>query len=663
MPNVVQFKHRNYVSLVGTEDSIPLLDEYLDTELYYYLYNYVVKYYNINTRYFSLFRGGSRPLNDLGPVYLKEKYGFTETPLLLLQTYRTYFKSLREVNALALAFANATRSAIYDDEMRTVYYSFLDSIAHQNLFIASLCKYLIGTSADKYEAADFLFRCKHDYFVEVLLLLDTPKNAKELAMLLELLSPQIINFMEAKHDDVYLYENSCLFMFLFHKVVLSKEFKKEKPFVTRMNTIVQKLSTKHLTDKLISSIKNVLDWSETMLRYYNAMCRYVLGSKYYTNQNIYETAGIFADYLNIAIQNDYLDSELIQCVMCMQGTLENANNYSQAREKACHEYAEALDTSTPLRDAIKLYGFFSERTPELVPVLLEYGFFINNVDDYKSVVDEKYHQNCVRYLLSTETHKCATLTVEQCRELILTSNSTDEIVKCLLYEDYFSITDKLELLQKCKEPRYTLIALLSQDSYDNVNTLIKMLLEQDALSLQRKYFLFNNVGYSISGPNSLAADVIERSIRLDLDLLSDANKELVYEKAFYHCVEVDSNCYNVYAYSLFITLGKMQEDYQRLIDHFSSISDDTKALGKLIEVIAPQEVYKSWKENQVEESESLDEIISAYQQEMISLEEALPKLEAFSIDELQESVAVIEMIEDAIFDELTVSEKLRKVGG
>lgn len=371
---------RSRKGFICTEESdliIPMVNGFINQDLYQVCYNWIASYYKLPGRFFPLFRDGAIRLNPELAEQMKTHYKVDCTPPMLLRIFRTYFKDARDLRALALAYTNTLKNIKLTEEERNAFLFFLNETESEIKHIGYIARIKTASALEEtLKYVDLSLRVSRSNLIESLLALETAEDTILLGRLINIYEQDFTYMLSRPEQAVK--ENICVYMWFFEKILRCLQVYKslEGQDYTKALCRVCKMLTQRVVymENDFKRVRKLFDWSDDFIRYINLICLTHLRSTYFKynshvklSEYIENTARLFSVY---ARNQEWLEEAEIVFDL-----------YELGQEEVEHHdlmptFISHLDTTEPLEYFEEVYRICAKYPTELSQ-LVECGFLRN----------------------------------------------------------------------------------------------------------------------------------------------------------------------------------------------------------------------------------------------------------------------------------------------
>lgn len=500
MKKLLETSSKGFICTPETNLIIPMVNGFINQELYQACYNWVALYYKLPVRFFPLFKDGALKLSEDTARRMQTDYNVECSPAMLLKLYKTYFKEDKDVRALTLAYTDVLKYIKLSDELKDNFAEFLDNtedrLQHIN-YISRIQTESVIQKSLKY--IDLALRVNRKNMIETLLILETAKDPEMLGNLINLFQSDFEAMLSL--PEYAIKEDLCLYVWFFNKVLICESVYKKlsKCTYTRMLCRVCKKLTKTVvcSQNDFDAVRRVFNWSDDLIRYMNFVCMTHLRSRFYGShcavnlQDYVKSSAIL--FSNLARKENWLEEAEIVLDFFELG---------QARmeyKDLMKLFVEDLDTNEPLKFFEEVYHI-SSKYRNYTQKLIKCGFLRDaNCTCLPQMTEEEAtltFYNRLKYLSTEDVLKVTTQ--EEIIEVMSSGSITDELALSLFSHEYFKTDEMSEMIMSNRGIARTFKKALHAQDLTSIYSLVQSVLSKASFYfLKETLGLFNSTYFSL----------------------------------------------------------------------------------------------------------------------------------------------------------------------
>lgn len=636
---LVKFHGNCYCFSNDSELYIPVVDAFINQELYQDMYSWFAYQFNINVRFIPLFKYGTKPTNKLTILdAMKNKYGVDVGIEVFLKSYRTYFKEPRDLRAIAIALLRTGRNADLPDALLNDIKIFLESIASGTGHCSVMTKYVLEKDpTEKTYILDSALRCPRSNALESLLYIDLAKTPEELAAILGLLQNDI-DVLIQKPTPEQIIDNVSVYVWFIDKLLFLKDIDKKYQYARRLHTAAKKLTYKSMSSETLRDhVRNALDWEDDILYVLNLHCNYFLSKKHNLTSNIKPVEMIEV------IAHVYM---LSQTKYCYSGLDEMSLEFLKEVRIQCayntDAYKEFVRNLCPCKiaDPVTAYTALHDSLGEVITCYALQKGFISSVLDtpLNSMTDKEKH--------AVQIYKMEQA-IEQGGSSDEKTLSPEQCIKFLQGDDYIN-TNKLPRLLKGTKLEFSelLQMYLKDDNFNhNLTYAFRNCSRDDFLQDLFTYIVQNTTfqqrdeqlkwycvdyGYARTTPDKFN---IYGMFKPGSVWVTDEIRETILDDILSYAIAADLQHIDCILYQYYIQLGMVQDDADAILQRFcEQLGYKMADLGDLAKIIKSDDDYAVWSSEHLVGTEVTDS-------DTFSLGELLDFIDDYSYTCLDEDTA------------------------
>lgn len=597
MKTLLENSCKGFICTPESDLKIPIVNGFINQDLYQECYNWIASYYKIPIRFFPLFRDGAFALDDEKADLMKKKYGIDCTPPMLLSIFRTYFKDARDLRALTLAYANTLKNVNLVEEDRLAFTKFLDATEHETRHINYIARIkTVTVIQETLKLVDLALRANRTNFVETLLILETAEDANMLGRLINIYEEDFKYMFSL--PEYAIKENICIYIWFFEKVLRCLEAYKslqDLPFVRALCRGCKTFTRKVVySENDFNSLQKIFGWSEDLIRYMNLICLTHLRARFFPHNSHVK----LSEYVE---SSAILFSKLIRKKEWLEEAEIVFDLYELGQREVEHTdlmkvFVKHLNTEEPLEFFEDAYRICSKYPMEIAQ-LIECGFLRNKECTALPIMDEKAKiltfYNKLHYEKAADVLK--NTSKDEIVEILASTNISRELFVNILSNDYFDIQDLSEMIQSNRGIARNFSFILKCEYISVVKELILKIFKEASLEfLNENLKVFEVQLYSLRYLNvnfgNITNLISSKFVREDKELVRALASKFPYIGLFAD--------YEGFYRVLALYLKEFPDNIENAEELLKAIEDHTDAnietLGKIARNIMNDEEFKAY---------------------------------------------------------------------
>lgn len=672
---LVKFHGNCYCYNNDDELYIPEVDGFINQALYQDAFSWFAYQLQINVRFVPLFKHGTKPTNQLTILkVMKERYGVDVGLDVFLKSYRTYFKTPRDLRALAIALLRTGRNANLSPEILYDIKIFLDSIVPEAGHCSLMAKYVLETNLEeKVLILDSSLRCARKNAIESLLYLDLAKTPEELAAILSLVQEDIEFFINKMSTEQIL-TNISLYIWFIDRMLYMQNLDKKFKYARQLHTAAKRLTYRPMfSETMREYVRKVFNWDDDVLYVLNLHCNYFLSKKHKLSSTIKpeEIIGTLANVyvLSRTRHTSYgLDEVALEC-------LKEVNIQCGYSTDAYKEFIKIL-TPSYLMDVEGTYAQLHENFgTAFVCSVLRTGFISSQLDEPLESMDEKEKQSFRLYKLekSFAEGTCDNklqMNPEKCIEYLKSESLSENETLKLLKGSLLEINEIVDLMLECDTFKKNVNYALKKCVYD---VFLQKILEYAMMNFDYQVRRDNLQWYRIDYNQlyTTAQNLNIYSMFLPhVSFISEEVREQVLDEILLFAISSELRNIDCVLYQYYLQLGCIQEDSDAILERLcNELGCNMISLVKLAAVIKSPEDYELWlqenncneQENCIEKEWELGEILDAlddfpdYDFDPDTAQSFVNSINKIDLQELGDYVITLVTVVEYLIEEYNVS--------